>query len=541
MTADNSLPQSVDDASAASQKLEQGAQALEGVSAPQNDKASEGASAPENAQAPRRSCGRLLLNVVFGVLLGLAISLGIIFLTPLRHYGMVVLNHYLGQPEVAPKSVINIPKDATDIYLCYEYLSREFFRDIPKRDLLNGAIVGANGFVMMKNNLDAPPMALLEEDLTDEALFPRYSERFEKLIQDYPKLREDIIMSSLAGLTLATYDPYTIALSKEATDELKEQLGAENYCGVGTYIESDHNNNKQLTIIEPIDGGPAAKAGLLPGDCIMKIDDKPTKDMDLETCAKKMRGPAGTTVKLRIKRGAQPEYDLSLVRAELTVKSVTYKKLSDGTGYIRLRFFGSDTGKDCHVAMQDLVSQHCERIILDLRNNGGGAVDEAIIVASQFLPKDKTVTSVVAPRSAETESYASQGNSFPELPMAVLVNQFSASASEIVAGALKDHGRAILVGEKTFGKGSVQMLRLLNGGRSIKYTIAHYLTPSSKDIHLKGIEPQIKYPAPFSNRLGDSKDKQLQEAQRVLIKGIDAATKQPDAPSVPSTLPLVTD
>lgn len=512
--------------------------------APTSDKVNSDISISAASERVRLGWTGYLKAVVRGIVLGIVSFCVIVgcFFPVVREYALQRIREVI-HPELTYTQAQNHPQELKVIYTGLDLLHKQFFRPLSTKELLNSAILCVNTKLMVQKKLNEPPMPLVDAQASEQEQMAQFDRQMLEILQE-PKAESDaIIYTALLGLTMVANDPYTTALNKAETTELNQQMGSENYCGIGVYIETDYKNDKQLTILEPIDGGPAALADLRSGDCIIKIDDKSTKNMDLAVAAKKMRGPEDTQVKLTIKRGQKPEFNVNLTRRQLAVKSVTYKKLSDGTGYIHLRGFGNEAGQDCHIAMQDLLSRGCQRLILDLRNNGGGAVEEAITVASQFLDKDLDITSVVSPHNESSEVYRSQGNNFPKLPLVVLVNSYSASASEIVAGALKDHQRALLVGETTFGKGSVQIFRQLDNGMSIKYTIAHYLTPHSKDIHLKGIEPDVVCEAPFTNRLGwEDEDEQLKKAQEVLLHPELADKPQKESsPHSRNPLPLTSE
>ena len=474
-----------------------------------------------------------------------------------------------------------LPQELHTIIASYRMLRNDFYRDIPALDYLNGALVGINIACELddknkKNgskiqgkqtaasgpapspSASASPAAgapvpspsasrrsaaqtyqeyakitaealrapraktvyplLKDKKQSEEELLQQFTQTVLKAIDDGKIDKEKICYGALCGMTTATADPYSTVLDKDETRELNEDLGNEDFCGIGVYIEADMRNGKQLTVIEPIDGSPAAEAGMQAGDCITKIDGRPTKEMSLELAAKSIRGPEGSIVRLTIARPQAKEFTLNIKRQKVAKKSATSKMLSDRIGYIRLRFFGHDTGSDCRQALQSLIDKKADAIVLDLRNNPGGAVEESVITASLFLEKGQLVTSVETPRTERHEMYNAIGGQISRLPLAVLINGYSASASEIVAGALKDHKRGILVGETTFGKGSVQLFRQVGCEMALKYTIAHYLTPNLRDINLKGIEPDVVCEAPYSNRLGGSDDKQLQEALRQLAQ-----------------------
>lgn len=327
--------------------------------------------------------------------------------------------------------------------------------------------------------------------------------------------RQYLIYGALNGIAAATGDPFTAALPPQEVEVLEEQLGASDYGGVGVYIESDLQNNGQLTVVEPVEGSPAQEKGLLPGDKIMAIDGKKTNTIDIQTSSAMIRGKVGSTVVLTIERGNK-RFEVALERRNIRVSSVSSKLLPNKLGYLRLRFFGPETTDEFDSHLKKLEAQGIKGLIVDLRNNTGGYVDSAIGVSSEFLPYDSTITSVVNPRLERLEPYASRLKEQCCLPLVLLVNRFSASASEITAGALQDYERALLVGERTFGKGSVQSLVDLSDGGALKLTIAHYLTPHDKDIHMKGIKPDLTLEARPTNKMAGPEDEQFQLAVRQL-------------------------
>jgi carboxyl-terminal processing protease len=264
------------------------------------------------------------------------------------------------------------------------------------------------------------------------------------------------------------------------------------FSGVGLVVSM---KDGLLTVVSPMEDTPAFRAGILSGDIIVEIDGKETRTMLLSDAVKKMRGEAGTGVKLKSVRPsthAVKEYDIT--RAEIEVASVKdAKMLDDGVGYIRLTQFNEPTAEDLKAALTKLTDQNLRALILDLRGNPGGLLTAAAGVAELFLPRGDLIVFTKG-RTAEMDqqSFKSSGNThYTDFPMAILVNGGSASASEIVSGALQDHKRAILVGEKTFGKGSVQSVLPLADGAAIKLTTAKYYTPGERVIHEHGIEPDI--------------------------------------------------
>ncbi|MFN3479666.1 MAG: S41 family peptidase, partial [Thermodesulfovibrionales bacterium] len=248
-----------------------------------------------------------------------------------------------------------------------------------------------------------------------------------------------------------------------------------------------------LTVIAPIEDTPAYRAGIIAGDRIIKINDEGTKDMGLHEAVSKMRGPKGTTVKITILReGWKEPKEFTITRDIIKVKSVKYKVIDDRIGYIKLTQFQEQTASDLSAALSKLSEEKIDSLVLDMRNNPGGLLSSAVDVASQFLPPGRLVV-YTKDRSGEKVEYQSSGNRpyYDKLTMVVLVNQGSASASEIVAGALKDWNRAVLVGVQTFGKGSVQSVIPLSDGSGIRLTTARYYTPKGISIQNTGITPDI--------------------------------------------------
>lgn len=316
-------------------------------------------------------------------------------------------------------------------------------------------------------------------------------------------------------------DPYTIIFKPKDYKVFREQLEGGNFSGIGVFINADKENKNALTIVEPIEGTPAFDAGIKSGDIITKINGESTLGMDLDIAVQKIRGPEGTEVVLRIKRSDEAnEKDIPIMRKTIHVKSVTSKILDNNIGYIRLKVFGSDTGAEFDSAVKKLKGQNVKGLIVDLRNNGGGYIDAAVEVCSQFLPKGTLVVTVENKRTSVTSKHHSIGNFSNDatLPLVLLVNEDSASASEITTGALKDFKRAYIIGNTTYGKASVQSVSELGDGGALKYTVAHYLTPSGFNLSKKGLEPDLKIKMDSKIQLGSEEDIQLKEAVKYLTK-----------------------
>jgi carboxyl-terminal processing protease len=316
-----------------------------------------------------------------------------------------------------------------------------------------------------------------------------------------------------AGLVASTGDPYTVYLDAKAAKDLQDQLSG-TLSGVGA--EVGIKNNK-LTVISPVADSPAEKAGLKAGDVIVRINDTDPSALTLDEAVAKIRGDKGTKVTLKIARGASQPQDITITRDIITVTSVKSSMKPGNIGYIQITTFGTDTADKTAEAATQLKAQGAQKIILDLRNDPGGYLDAAVSVASQFMPNGKVVVEERHNGQAKEKLETQGGGTLIGLPTVVLINEGSASASEIVAGALKDNGVAKLMGEKSFGKGSVQEVIKLGGGAELKVTVAHWFTPSGKGIDKEGIHPDIEVKQDLADYNAD-RDPQLDRAIQELSK-----------------------
>jgi carboxyl-terminal processing protease len=301
---------------------------------------------------------------------------------------------------------------------------------------------------------------------------------------------DSLIRHALTGM-LMDLDPYSQFMDEESYEDMKDDT-AGHFSGVGLTVGM---KDGLLTVIAPMEDTPAFRAGILSGDVILEIDGQETREMSLSEAVKKMRGEKGTGVKLKtVRPSTHAVKDHDITREEIEVASVKdAKMLEDGIGYIRLTQFNEPTADDLKAELKKLADQKLRALILDLRGNPGGLLTSAAGVAELFLPRGDLIVFTKG-RTAEMDqqTFKSSGNThYTDFPMAILVNGGSASASEIVSGALQDHKRAILVGEKTFGKGCVQSVLPLTDGEAIKLTTALYYTPSERVIQDNGIEPDI--------------------------------------------------
>lgn len=301
---------------------------------------------------------------------------------------------------------------------------------------------------------------------------------------------EKLVYGSIRGLLSALGDPYTRFMEPKAYKEMKIRMGG-TYSGIGIYIGI---KNEQLTVISPIEGTPAHEAKLKAGDRIATIDGKSTEHMALEEAVSLIRGPQGTKVVLGVRRrGWKEAKDFEIKRASIKIKSLEAKKLDTNLAYIKLSTFENmQAAREFESALRKFKDS--DGLIIDLRGNGGGLLQNAVEIGSMFIDNGIIVQTV--DREGRREQIESTGRVLWRKPTVVLINEASASASEILAGALRDNNAATLVGTKTFGKASVQNVRRLSDGSALLVTIAKYLTPSGEDINKKGIAPDVEIALP---------------------------------------------
>jgi carboxyl-terminal processing protease len=301
----------------------------------------------------------------------------------------------------------------------------------------------------------------------------------------------ELIKAAIDGM-LTSLDPHSSYLDEEDRKRLDVDTRGE-FGGLGIEVTMEGGYVK---VVSPIDDTPAAEAGMQPNDLIIALDGKSVRGMALGDAVKLMRGKVGDKIKLTVRRGEQAPFDVEIVRAVIKVSPIRAR--SEGKiGYIRISSFTRQTEPNLIKAVDELkkeIGEDIEGFVLDLRNNPGGLLDQAISVSDAFLDKGEIVSTRGREKQKAQRYNAQSGDIIDGLPLVILINGGSASASEIVAGALHDHGRAILVGERTFGKGSVQTIQRIPGHGAIRLTIARYYTPSGISIQAKGIEPDINVP-----------------------------------------------
>ncbi|HKR18947.1 MAG TPA: S41 family peptidase [Stellaceae bacterium] len=355
-----------------------------------------------------------------------------------------------------------------------------------------------------------------------------YTEVFNEVKANYvkPVTDQNLVEGSIQGM-LSALDPHSSYMNAKEFKDMMVQTRGE-FGGLGMQVTMDDGAVK---VVSPIDDTPAAKAGVMPGDLIVAIDRAPVSEMTLSQAVDKLRGPIGSHVTLTMRRqGVQP-FELTLTRADIKVDPVKSRLVDDNIGYIRISTFSERAGSALATAVKDLNAKsknHLAGVVLDLRNNPGGLLDEAVAVANTFIPKGEIV-SIKGRIAADTHSFNAEAGKdlVPvDVPMVVLVNGGSASASEIVAGALQDTHRAVLMGTRSFGKGSVQtILPVKESGGAIRLTTALYYTPSGRSIQGTGIEPDVIVPP--------AKIEKITVGPVIREEDLKGALKNPDGSAVP--------
>lgn len=378
-----------------------------------------------------------------------------------------------------------------------------------KRASLTEAAYGGK----LYNKYVTAPSNKLTQDI-DFNLFWNVWDILKKEYVDRDKLDDKkMFYGALKGLVESTGDPYTVFMEPKAALEFSNDL-AGTFEGIGAEIGKKENI---ITIVAPLADMPAEKAGLKAGDQIYAINGQTTSGLAIDEAVNKIRGPKGTEVVLTIFRnGFDKPKDFKITRQTILVKSVRTNMTDDKIFVITITNFNNDTSELFKKAAQEAVQKNPKGIVLDLRNNPGGYLETAIDVASEWVDQGVVVTEQFSPE--KKNEYLHRGRArLKDFPTVVLVNQGSASASEIVAGALKDYGKAVIIGMKTFGKGSVQTLEEIKDGSSVKITVAKWLTPKGYNINDQGIEPDVQVDLTLED-YNKNKDPQMDKAAEILNK-----------------------
>lgn len=354
------------------------------------------------------------------------------------------------------------------------------------------ALFGLAVFGFLVVTLVVPSVSVSQSSSNDETyrqlslfgdVFQRVREEYVDEISD-----QDLVSNAITGM-LTSLDPHSNFLPDDAFDKMKERTRGE-FGGLGIEITMEDGLVK---VVSPIDETPAALAGIQAGDLIIRIGEEEVLGLTLSEAVERMRGPVGSDIEITILREGRDPFPVTLTRDTIKMRSVRFESY-DEVGYIRLTTFSEQTTPGLEKAIKSLREEHgddLDGIVLDLRNNPGGLLSEAISVTDTFLEKGEIVSTRGRREDEAARFYATAGDKSDGLPVVVLINSGSASASEIVAGALKDHGRALVMGTRSFGKGSVQSIIPLPGHGAIRLTTARYYTPSGVSIQSTGIEPDI--------------------------------------------------
>jgi carboxyl-terminal processing protease len=401
--------------------------------------------------------------------------------------------------------------------------------------LLLGVFVGVGITLERAVNAERAAVKQSEQPLPIDEL-RTFTEVFSRIKADYvepvddKKLLRDAIQGMLSGL-----DPHSSFLDPEAFKEMRVGTEGE-FGGLGIEVTMEDGFVK---VVSPIEDTPAARAGLKPGDLIIRLDEKAVKGMTLNDAVKQMRGKPGSDIVLTVVREGQPKpLKFTVTRAVIKIQSVKHRMLENGFGYVRITQFQANTGDGLKDALTKLKLQNkgnLTGLVLDLRNNPGGVLNAAVAVSDAFLTSGLIVYTEGRVADAELKFSATPPDLINGAPMVVLVNGGSASASEIVAGALQDHKRAVIMGTKTFGKGSVQTILPMSGGSALKITTARYYTPSGRSIQATGILPDVvTEEAKVTKREKGAEDglKEADLAGHLENKNEDKSGAKKDKPSV---------
>ncbi len=405
---------------------------------------------------------------------------------------------------------------AGDVNRSYVLLEETFYKNVDRQELVDAARSAVMDAARKHGvRVAAAPVVASEDDRATLA-------GLDAVIADAADAAHapatEFAYAAIAAMAKAVDDRWTTFMSPEDYRAFKDALDPAKISGIGVLITPDSTSGF-ISIAYVVPGTPADRAGLEPGDLITTVDGTTTKGLTNEAASKLLRGKAGSVVNLETQRGTAAPGSVIIVRLDIQPPTVIYKMLPGNIGYVYVLAFGQDTPEQFDTAIQRLKDQDAKALVLDLRNDGGGYVESALEISSRFIAQRPLVT--VQERGLPDKTYDARSDVLVDVPVTVLVNEYTASASEITAGALQDDGVAQLIGARTFGKGVMQTLTELPDGAAIKITTAHYLTPNRHDINLKGIDPDLRVGENRDARFGDvAHDAQLRAAVDMLQKKI---------------------
>jgi carboxyl-terminal processing protease len=405
---------------------------------------------------------------------------------------------------------------AQDLRESYHLLSTTYYSKVDAQKMLDGARDALVAEVHKSGGRVSVPA--LRDSGSSEQNVRTIAQEIVALEGATHESNTDLTYAAIGGMAQSLRDRYTSFFTPEQFREFNNALDPEKISGIGVMIQPDPVS-KYIQAYYVVPGTPAEKAGLQSGDLFTSIDGVSTKNFSTDDASKRLRGKSGSAVRIATMRDGKALAAVDITRMEVQPPSVIYKMLPGHVAYIWILQFGKATPQEFNVALERAQKSDVQAYVIDLRNDGGGYVNSALDISSKFIKDDPLLT--IEERGAEATTVDAPGQAIPPKPMAILVNGGTASASEITAGALQDDGVAVLVGERTFGKGVMQSLTELPDGAAIKITIAHYLTPKNRDINLKGIEPDFSVPENKDARLGEpGHDAQLQAALNILSRKI---------------------
>jgi carboxyl-terminal processing protease len=419
-----------------------------------------------------------------------------------------------------PVAASDAPPALQDVNQSFRLLLDSYYEPVTAQTLVDHARTALVAYAKSQGKrISVPPVRVSDQDTTAAALDQAIEAAAESA---HATNVTKYAYAAIDGMAHAVNDKYTAFFTPAEYKDFQDELDPEKISGIGVLI-GQHAGMIDVSYVIP--GTPADRAGLEPGDVIESIDGTTTKGLSTENASKMLRGKAGTTVHLSVLHtpSAAPQ-EVPITRSELKPPTVLSKLLPGDIGYLYVLAFGQDTPQEFDLAAERLKNEGAKAIVLDLRNDGGGYVESALEISQRFIAGKPLLT--VEQRGEAPQTVTADDDSvWIDVPVTVLVNQYTASASEITAGALRDDGIASLIGTRTFGKGVMQTLTPLADGAAIKITTAHYLTPSHQDINLKGIEPDVLVKEPRNSRFGDvARDPQLRAALAFLQKKIAART-----------------
>jgi len=378
------------------------------------------------------------------------------------------------------------------------FAASDFFNSLDSKENITGLI-----------NLDGDDSSKIE----DKADFSVFWDAW-KVIEDQYTIEQldyqKMVYGAISGMVDSLGDPYTVFLTPEENEMFNQDMSGK-FGGIGAEIGF---RDKLLTVIAPLKNSPAEKAGLLPGDKILKVNEDEIIGMDIDKAVRLIRGERGTKVTLTVSReGIDKLKEIEIIRDIIVVETVEWKMMENNIAYLKISQFNEDTSAEFDSHINDILIENPNGVILDLRNNSGGYLDVAKEITSRFVDSGDVIV-IESYKNKEKIHKSKGGQKFSGVPVVVLINEGSASASEILAGALKDNGKAKLVGKKTFGKGLVQIMEDLKDGSAIKVTVSRWLTPNGIDINENGIEPDFEVELTMDDYINE-RDPQLEKAMKL--------------------------